>query len=66
LRIISRSSGQSFRKVVNESLRRGLHLSSPPSRPFKMKVRDLGQLRAGLSLDDIGELIETVEGPLAR
>jgi len=29
-------------------------------------VRDLGNLNAGLSLDNVAELIEKVEGPLHR
>lgn len=29
-----------------------------PSRPFKVKPKDLGELRPGLSLDKICELIE--------
>jgi hypothetical protein len=33
---------------------------------FKVTARDLGNLRPGLSLDNIAELIEHVEGPLHR
>ena len=68
LRSQARRTGRSFRDVVNEALRRGL--ATPPvrgARPaFAVKVRDLGALRPGLSLDNIGELLERVEGPLHR
>jgi len=68
LRAESRRSGRSFRDVVNEVLRRGLasRHAIPGRRPFKVKTRDLGQLRPGLSLDNIAELIERVEGSLHR
>ena len=64
----SQRSGHSFRDVVNETLRRGLATRRPSrtSKPFKITARDLGNLRAGLSLDNIAELIEQVEGPLHR
>jgi hypothetical protein len=32
--------------------------------PFKIKPRDLGGVRPGLSLDNVADLIEHVEGPL--
>jgi hypothetical protein len=35
-------------------------------RTFKVTVRHLGNLKAGLSLDNVAELIEQVEGPLHR
>ena len=64
----ARRSGRSFRDVVNETLRRGLAYPPTPRRqePFVVKTRDLGRLRAGLRLDNIGELLEHVEGPLHR
>lgn len=67
LRAEMRRSGGSFRKVVNETLRRGLVSQRAAGRttPFKVAPRDLG-LRPGLSLDNIGELIEQIEGPLHR
>ena len=67
LRAEVRRSGGSFRKVVNETLRRGLasQRATVKPTPFKIVPRDLG-LRAGLSLDNIGELIEQTEGPLHR
>jgi hypothetical protein len=68
LKSLVRRTGRTFREVVNDILRRGL-ASSAASRgqgPFRVKARDLGRLRPGLSLDDIGGLIEQVEGPLHR
>jgi plasmid stability protein len=68
LRSLARRSGRALRDVVNEVLRRGLATGTPaPRRPaFKVRVRDLGALRPGLSLDNIGDLLERVEGPLHR
>ena len=64
----ARRSGRSFRETVNETLRRGL--ASRPARKgrtsFKVVARDLGELRPGLSLDNVAALLEHVEGPLHR
>lgn len=68
LRSETRRTGKTFRDVVNETMRRGLATQSalPRRTAFKVEPRDLGALRPGLSLDNIGELIEQVEGPLHR
>ena len=68
LKAESRRQGRSFRDLVNETLRRGLTSRRPagPREPFKIKVRDLGNLKPGLSLDNVGDLLEQVEGPLHR
>lgn len=68
LKRLARRSGRAFREVVNETLRRGLLAEAVGTRrqPFKVSVRDLGALRPGLSLDNIGDLLERVEGPLHR
>ena len=67
LKAVSLRTGRSFRDVVNETLRRGLVTRQPAGAlpPFEVVARDLG-IRQGLSLDDIGELLEQVEGPLHR
>jgi hypothetical protein len=67
LRAEVKRSGGPFRKVVNETLRRGLASQRTTVRqpPFKVVPRDLG-LRPGLSLDNISELIEQIEGPVHR
>jgi hypothetical protein len=68
LKSLARRTGRAFRDVVNETLRRGLAGSLEPRarRPFRIKVRDLGQRRPGLNKDNIGELLDQVEGPLDR
>lgn len=65
----ARRSRTSFRDVVNEALRRGLATTERSSRDrpkFVVNARDLGDLKPGLSLDNIGDLIEQLEGPLHR
>lgn len=61
-----RRTGNSFKKVVNEVLRR--ELNRPAAKelpPFKVKARDLG-LRPGLSYDNIEELLDQIEGPFRK
>jgi hypothetical protein len=61
-------SGRSFKEVVNEYLRLGFHAKKnhQDKKPFRVKTRDLGELRPGLSLDNIGELLEQIEGSAHR
>lgn len=68
LKSVARRSGLAFRQVVNDTLRRGLaqRPAAAAHPPFRAAVRDLGRLTPGLSLDNVGELIEQVEGPLHR
>jgi plasmid stability protein len=68
LRSQARRTGRPFKNVVNEVLRRGLASSpsAPPRAPFAVRARDLGRVKPGLGLDNIGELLEQVEGPLHR
>lgn len=61
-----RRSGKPFRTVVNEHLRTALTSRPPNPVPFAVRARDLGALRPGLSLDDVGGLLEAAEGPLHR
>jgi hypothetical protein len=61
-----RRSGKPFKEVVNEQLRIALSSRGPgrkPQPPFQIRPRDLGALRPGLSLDNVGALIEAAEGP---
>jgi hypothetical protein len=65
----SQRAGLPFREIVNETLRRGLEsrrATAAQRRAFKIMPRDLGNLKPGLSLDNIAELIEHVEGSLHR
>lgn len=66
LKAESRRAGRPFREVVNETLRRGLVSRPTTSRrdKFNIKARDLGDLKPGLSLDNVAELLELAEGPL--
>jgi hypothetical protein len=68
LKAEARRAGRPFREIVNETLRRGLASQRATSRrqPFTVETRDLGELAPGLSLDNIGELIEQIEGPAFR
>jgi plasmid stability protein len=68
LKSAARRSGRSFRDIVNDTLRRGLATRRPatPPPPFRVVTRDLGELRPGLSLDSVADLLEHVEGPLHR
>jgi hypothetical protein len=65
LREESRRSGRAFREVVNEALRHGLadRRASGPRQVFRAAALDLGNLRPGLSIDNVGKLIEQVEDP---
>ena len=68
LRAESRRAGRPFREVVNETLRRGLTSQRGTTRreAFKVTARDLGEMKPGISLDNIAEVIEQVEGSLHR
>jgi hypothetical protein len=68
LKTESQRAGRPFREVVNETLRRRLESrrATAQRRPFRVTARDLGNLKPGLSLDNVVELIERVEGSLHR
>jgi len=68
LKAEARRTRKSFKETVNEALRRSLSVSRPrPAEvPFRVKARDLGQLRPGLSLDSVSDLVEQLEGPQHR
>lgn len=57
-----------FREIVNETLRIGLasRRAARPKQPFRVVPRDLGELCPGLSLDNVADLLEQVEGPRHR
>jgi hypothetical protein len=68
LKAESRRAGRPFRDVVNETLRRGLasRRAIVAREAFAIRPRDLGNLKPGLSLDNVAELIDQVEGSLHR
>jgi hypothetical protein len=68
LKAESRRIGRPFRQILNEKLRRGLasRRAASQRRTLKVTVRGLGNLKPGLSLDNIGDLIEQVEGSIHR
>jgi predicted CopG family antitoxin len=63
----ARRSGESYKKVVNDLLRRALlsRGSAQRRKILKVKGRFLGR-RPGLNYDNIGDLIEQLEGPAHR
>lgn len=68
LKAEARRTGKTFKDTVNDALRRSLSTSrrrSPEAR-FRVEARDLGRLRPGLSLDNVSDLVEQVEGPQHR
>lgn len=68
LRVEMRRTGKTFRETVNEYLRRGLMSRRPEGArtTFRIRPRDIGRLLHGLSLDNVGDLLERVEGPAHR
>jgi len=68
LRAEARRTGLSFKQTVNDALRRSLSASRtrPAEEPFRVKTRDLGDLRPGVSLDNVWELVEQAEGTRHR
>jgi hypothetical protein len=66
LKTESQRAGRPFREIVNVTLRGGpeSRRATAQRRAFKVTACDLGDLKPGLSLDNIAELIEHVEGSL--
>jgi hypothetical protein len=53
-----RSVGMS--EIVNELVRAGLASAETPRKPFRQQSRDLGE---GIDFDNVGEALETLDGP---
>jgi hypothetical protein len=69
LKAESRRASRPFREIVNDTLRRGLasrRATTAQRRAFRITARDLGDLRPGLSLDNVAEAIDQIEGPVHR
>ena len=64
----ARRSGKPFKHVVNDLLRAGLMQSEQvvDSQPFRVDVGGFGGLRDGVSVDNIQELQESLDGPGRR
>lgn len=64
----ARRTGKPFKVVVNEYLRLGLaqKRSMRAAPDFELETIDLGGPQPGLSYDDVGGLLEAVEGPAHR
>jgi hypothetical protein len=61
-----RRSGNSFKKVLNDLLRLALNARRlPERRPFEVAARPL-HLRPGLGYDNVGDILEQLEGPQHR
>jgi hypothetical protein len=67
LRAEVRKSGGSFRETVNRVLRLGLNVRRVPAgaRKFVVRSRPLN-VRPGVNLDNVAELVERLEGPSHR
>ncbi len=52
-----------FKETLNDVLRRGLlaHRELAAAKPFKVQARSMGS-KLGLNYDNVGELIEQMEG----
>jgi len=64
LKDLCRRTGESFKSAVNRVLRDGLNARrvQKPEKPFRVEARALG-LRPGVSLDNVAELLEQLDGP---
>jgi len=58
-------SGASFKEALNDNLRRGLEQPTEDelARPFRVRSRPMG-LRPGVELDNIGGLLDLLDGPV--
>lgn len=65
LTALMRRTGQPFKDVLNDAVRRGLDRPLRPLTPFRVEASDLGT-QPGIELDDISRLLEQVEGPAFR
>ncbi len=56
---------KSFKQTVNDTLRLGLNASRAASnkKRFVVETRDLGDTKPGVSLDNVGELLDRLEPP---
>jgi hypothetical protein len=64
LRAEARRTGRAFKEVVNERLRMALAQSAAVKKrtPFEVEPRAMGGPAAGFSYDNVGSLLEDIEG----
>lgn len=60
---LRRERGVGLSEALNDLARAGLVTAEKPVREFRQKSHDLGR---GIDLSNIGEAIETLDGPMAR
>lgn len=62
-----RRTGKSFKEVLNSMVRKGAVQPAEQEKkePFRIKARNLGE-RPGFNFDNIGELLEQIEGPFHK
>lgn len=67
LREETRRRNASFKETVNACLRRGLEAPAEEAlaAPFTIEPRPMG-LRAGMDVDDVGGLLDLLDGPTRR
>lgn len=61
----ARKSGRPFKQVVNEALRQALDAKPAKLPPFRVRARPMGHY-PGLDYDNIGVLLEQIEGPFHK
>ena len=60
---LRRERGLGVSEAVNQLVRSGLKAGRESHRPFRQRTHDLG---VGLDFSNIGEAIETLDGPASR
>ena len=67
LREYAARRGIKFKRALNDLLQEGLRQSGRAKRakPYRSEPKAVG-LRPGLSFDNVGELLEQIEGPVFR
>ena len=68
LRAETRRTGKGFKQALNDLLRFALNArrARPAGEPFLIQVRDLGALRPGVTLDNVSELLDALDGPASQ
>ena len=63
LREEAQRTGLPFKQVVNQAIRRGLHVGRPPEdrQRFTVKPFRLGPLRSGIDPDKLGQFLDQLE-----